>query len=85
MSLDTALAEVAGSTSAPLCLLRLPQVKVRVGLQRTAIYDGVKDGTFPKPISLGRRCVAWRSDEIDAWIRERIVQSRLADAARAGQ
>ena len=64
------------AATVPLCLLRLPQVRERVGLQRTAIYDGIKLGTFPPPIKLGRRCVAWPSDAIDTWVRERIAQSR---------
>lgn len=64
------------AAAAPLCLLRLPQVKERVGLGRTAIYDGIKDGTFPAPIRLGRRCVAWPSDVVDRWVRERIAEAR---------
>ena len=64
------------ATAAPLSLLRLPQVIGRVGLRRTAIYDGIKVGTFPQPIRLGRRCVAWPSDAIDEWVRERIAQAR---------
>lgn len=64
------------AAAAPLCLLRLPQVIERVGLRRTAIYDAVQRGTFPQPVRLGRRCVAWPSDVIDAWVRERIAQSR---------
>jgi prophage regulatory protein len=66
----------------PLCLLRLPQVIERVGLQRTAIYDAIKLGTFPPGIRLGRRCRAWPSNLIDSWVRERIAQ---ADASRAGR
>ena len=63
--------------SATLYLLRLPDVIARVGLRKTAIYDGVKSGTFPAPIHLGsRRCSAWPSDVIDAWIRERIAEAR---------
>ena len=64
------------TAAAPLSLLRLPQVIERVGMRRTAIYDGVSRGTFPRPIKLGRRCVAWPSDVIDAWVRERIAESR---------
>ena len=62
--------------AAPLFLLRLPQVIERVGLQRTSIYDAIKHGTFPPPIKLGRRCVAWPSDVIELWVRECIAQSR---------
>ena len=37
--------------------LRLPSVIEIVGIQRTAIYDRIKKGTFPAPISLGPRAV----------------------------
>jgi prophage regulatory protein len=62
--------------AAPLCLLRLPAVLERVGLGRTAVYDAVAAGRFPAPIKLGRRCVAWPSDAIDQWVRDRIAEAR---------
>ncbi len=58
----------------PISLLRLPHVIARVGLKRTAIYEGVRLGTFPAPIRLGRRCVAWPSDTVEAWIAARIKE-----------
>ena len=67
--------------AAPLCLLRLPQVIERVGLRRTAVYDLVKRGEFPRPVRLGRRCVCWPSDAVDSWVRERIAESRASDVA----
>lgn len=70
----------ATACSAPLRLLRLPEVKARCGLGRSAIYQGMKDGTFPQACRLGARCVAWPSDAIDAWIHERIT-SRPASPA----
>jgi prophage regulatory protein len=73
----------AATPPAPLCLLRLPAVRARVGLGRTAIYDGIAAGTFPAPIRLGRRCVAWPSTEIDAWIAARIAEARPALAREA--
>jgi prophage regulatory protein len=45
-----------------------------VGLQRSAIYDAVRRGTFPQPVKLGARCVAWISSEIDAYIAARIAE-----------
>ena len=61
-------------------LLRLPDVRRQVGLGRTAIYQRVKSGEFPAPISLSNtgRAVAWDSLAIDAWI-----ESRIAAAGRA--
>ena len=54
-------------------LLRLKQVETRTGKSRTAIYRGIADNTFPKPVSLGGRAVAWVADEVDRWIDERIA------------
>ena len=52
-------------------LLRLPEVEVRCGLKKSAIYQGVKEDTFPVPVRLGGKAVAWRSDEIQQWIDNR--------------
>lgn len=71
----------AAAAPAPLRLLRLPQVLERIGMGRTMVYDAVKAGTFPAPIRLGRRCVAWPSNEIDAWVRARIAEARGQGAA----
>lgn len=49
-------------------ILRRRQVEERTGLPRSTIYDQMKKGNFPKPISLGARSVGWLSRDIDAWI-----------------
>ncbi len=53
--------------------MRLPAVKHAVGYGRTAIYQKIKSGEFPKPYALGARAVAWLSEDIDAWIDSRIT------------
>jgi prophage regulatory protein len=58
-------------------LLRLPQVKERTGLSRSAIYARVAQGDFPEPVSLGPRSVAWIDSEISLWIQTRIRVSRM--------
>ena len=63
-------------------LLRLPVVRARTGLSRSSIYARVAAGTFPRPIAIGPRAVAWPSDAIDAWIDERIHESRITQADR---
>jgi len=56
-------------------IIRLPEVKARTGLCRTAIYDAIQAGTFPQQIPLGTpRAVGWDSDEIQAWI-EKTLQA----------
>lgn len=52
--------------------LRLPDVKKAVGYGRTAIYQKIKAGEFPKPYSLGARAVAWLAEDIQNWIESRI-------------
>ena len=54
--------------AAPARLLRLPDVMARVGLKRSAIYQRMSEGTFPKSRSLGPKCAVWVEAEIDAWI-----------------
>lgn len=57
-------------------ILRLPLVRARTGLSRSTIYLKISEGTFPAPISLGERSVGWIESEVDAWIAERIKESR---------
>ena len=33
-------------------ILRLPQVKIRVGLSRSSIYVAISQGKFPRPVRL---------------------------------
>ena len=62
-----------------ISVLRLPGVINRTGLKRSAVYSGIKEGTFPKQINLGVRSVGWIADEVDQWIQSRI------DASRSGE
>ena len=53
----------------PARLLRLPEVMARVGLKRSAIYQRMSEGRFPKSRSLGPKCAVWIEAEIDDWVR----------------
>jgi prophage regulatory protein len=70
---------VHGVLQMPDKLLRLPAVMDRVALRRTAIYAGIKAGTFPAPVAIGKRAVAWRESDIQAWLDSR----QLAVEAKA--
>lgn len=59
-----------------ISILRLPAVKTRVGLSRSAIYLAVSRAEFPRPVRLGVRAVGWLESEIEDWLRERVKQSR---------
>ena len=51
--------------------LRLPQVLVFVPISKTAWWDGVNEGRFPRPVKLGKRTTAWKAEDISALV-ERI-------------
>jgi len=57
-------------------ILRLPRVIERVGFSRSAIYDFVSKGGFPRPVKIGVRAVGWLDSDIDAWIRERLAKTQ---------
>lgn len=53
---------------APMRFLRLQEVQARVGLKRSAIYQRMSEGNFPKSRSLGARCTVWVEGEIIEWM-----------------
>lgn len=53
-------------------MLRRKEVEIYTGLKRSTIYDRIKAGTFPKPIKIGARAVAWPESVIRQWIAERM-------------
>jgi prophage regulatory protein len=66
-------------------ILRRPQVKERIGLSDTTIYEKINpnskqyDPTFPKPIKLGdgkNPPVGWIESEIERWIASRVDATR---------
>jgi prophage regulatory protein len=54
-------------------LLRLPRVLDERGVRKTQHYDDIKKGLFPRPIKIGQRASAWKSEEVAA-----INQARIA-------
>ncbi len=58
----------------PRRLLPLAAVERRVGLRKTAIYDGINAGWFPKPVKMGTTS-RWVESEIDALI-ESLIKDR---------
>jgi prophage regulatory protein len=59
-------AAVAPPDSLPT-FLRLPSVIRMTGLGRSTIYRLVAEKSFPCPVRLGPRAVAWRRSDLDQW------------------
>jgi len=62
-------------------IIRLKEVIDSTGLARSTIYKYIGEGTFPKPVSLGDRCVGWVNNEVNDWILARIEERDLAEVA----
>lgn len=57
-------------------ILRRPDVEIRTGLSRSTIYAMMAEGSFPKPIKIGKRAVGWPECVIGKWL-----ESRTSDVA----
>ena len=66
-------------------LLRIGTVEDWVGLKRSAIYQLIAQGIFPRPVKLGKRISVWPSDEVQAWITARISEGRGRDGAPSNE
>jgi prophage regulatory protein len=55
-------------------ILRLPEVKNRVGLSRSSIYQAIQRKEFPSSIPLGARAVGWLESDIAEWLNRCIAQ-----------
>lgn len=59
----------APAASAPTeRLLPMPKVRDLIPFSKATIYRKVADGSFPRPLKIGKCRVAWRESEIAAWI-----------------
>jgi prophage regulatory protein len=52
-------------------LLKLDTVKSFTGLSKSSIYSFIKNGSFPMPIRIGKRAVAWRTEDLEKWVNSR--------------
>ena len=64
----------------PSHLLKERQVLARVPFSKSTLHRKSRNGSFPRPIKLGERSVAWLENEIIGWEQARIAE-RDAEAA----
>jgi prophage regulatory protein len=48
--------------------LRLPAVIEATGLSRSTIYEKMGNGSFPPPVKLSARAIAWPEGRIADWL-----------------
>lgn len=56
-------------------IFRRPTVEKATGLSRSSIYQMMQDGTFPRPIKLGKRAVGWRAEDLESWLKNKEEKS----------
>jgi prophage regulatory protein len=61
-------------------LLSIAEVSEITKYRKSSIYNKVRLGEFPRPISLGERSIAWLESDIYDWIEERIRFTRDKNA-----
>ena len=71
-------ADTFRQTQSDKALARRRQVEQLVQLSRSTIYAAVKAGTFPAPVRIGARAVAWRVSEVEQWLEARPLASATA-------
>lgn len=59
-------------------ILRLPAVEQTTGLRKSAIYEMIQRGEFPKQIMLTKRAVGWSKAEVQAWLEARAQNGAAA-------
>ena len=62
-------------------ILRLREVEALTGMSKTSIWRLERKGQFPVRRSLGVRCVGWREEEIQEWLRK--LSAPVTSAAAA--
>lgn len=67
---------VPGQPAPSARLLRIQEVMHITGFGKSTIYAKISDGTFPKPIKISQRAVAWRLSEIEAWIADVVTNGQ---------
>ena len=54
-------------------LIKLPEVVRMTGVPESSVYWRISKGQFPRPIKIGERASAWKSDDIEAWIAAKVA------------
>lgn len=59
-----------------ITLIRLPEVIKRTGVSRTTIYRLINKNSFPSPIKISEKTIAFVESEVNDWIEKLITTSR---------
>ena len=60
-----------------IALYRISPLVKNIGVSKSTIWLWVKEGSFPKPIRLGKKSVAWLGSDIENWIQSRVNAANI--------
>lgn len=79
--LQEALSLLSGNGSALLLvaseddrLMRLPEVLRLTGMCRSALYEEMSRGRFPRSVKIGKRAASWSARAVRSWITDRVAE-----------
>lgn len=58
------------SDTVQAALLRVPDLCEMLGVSRKTLWAWRRAGTFPEPVRLGERLIAWRPEDITRWLED---------------
>src|SRR5262249_33538080 len=67
----TFFSKKAENPTLPWQVFRLPRVAAILDVHPRTILRWIDDLNFPKPVKLGKAAIAWRADEVEAWVKDR--------------
>lgn len=62
-------------------IVRLSALALELKRSKSSLRNDIRSGTFPAPISLGKRAKGFLRSEIDAWL---VARAEARDAQKGG-
>jgi len=63
-------------------ILRRAAVLESTGLAKSSLYRQIQEGTFPRPVRIGKNSVGWKLSAVQEWIATRPEVEAVADPNR---
>jgi prophage regulatory protein len=61
---------LSGKEISGMRYIRFKELRQRVPLGRTTIWNMIREGRFPRSRRIGKAAMAWLDTEVDEWIRK---------------
>lgn len=75
MNIKNSMATTATQLNADDPLIDMVFITTYTNMTDKFFFKLIKNGQFPKPVKLGRSS-RWRKSEVEAWMQERVAESR---------